>query len=249
MNFRYFIVFQFNGKNYHGWQLQPDLPTVQAELNEKLGLLLKTPIETVGAGRTDTGVHANYFVAHFDSAFDLSSKLDVLSSKLNHFLSRDISIFKIVPVPSQAHARFDAISRTYKYYISLKKDVFNTEYSWHMFCNLNIELMNEGATMLMDYDDFTSFSKLHSDVKTHICKITSAKWEQKEHQLVFTITADRFLRNMVRAIVGTLIYLGRNKINLSQFREIVESKNRSMAGESVPAHGLFLYHIKYPYPL
>lgn len=249
MSYRYFIVLQFNGKDYHGWQIQPNSHTVQAELNEKLGILLNTTVETVGAGRTDTGVHARYFVAHFDSYTDLSSKLESLCSKLNNFLPANILVFKIVPVTPHAHARFDAISRTYKYYISKEKEVFNSGLSWHVFCNLDLELMNEGAKILMEYTDFTSFSKLHSDVKTHICKIESVSWTQEDHQLVFTITADRFLRNMVRAIVGTLVNVGSNKISLAYFREIIESKKRSMAGESVPAHGLFLHHIEYPYPI
>lgn len=249
MRYRYFIILQFNGKNYHGWQIQPNSPTVQAELNEKLGILLNTPVETIGAGRTDTGVHARYFVAHFDCPLDLTSRLDTVCSKLNNFLSRDIKIDKILPVAKDSHARFDAISRTYKYYITTAKDVFNQELSWHVFCNLNLEIMNEGAKMLMEYNDFTSFSKLHSDVKTHICKIKSANWAEENHQLVFTITADRFLRNMVRAIVGTLINLGREKISLTCFREVIESQNRAMAGESAPAQGLFLHHIEYSYPL
>jgi tRNA pseudouridine38-40 synthase len=249
MHFRYFIIMQFNGRNYHGWQIQPNAPTIQAELNEKLGILLNTKISTTGAGRTDTGVNATYFVAHFDSPVDLGPQLELLCSRLNHFLSESIFVQKIVSVREKAHARFDAISRTYKYYISTQKDVFNTHFAWNVQCNLDMDIMNEGANMLMDYTDFTSFSKLHSDVKTYRCNIMSAAWTKENNQLIFTITADRFLRNMVRAIVGTLVALGRNKINTDQLRQIIEAKDRSAAGESVPPNGLFLFSIQYPYEL
>jgi tRNA pseudouridine38-40 synthase len=249
MSYRYFLVMQFNGKNYHGWQIQPNSHTVQAEVNEKLGIILGMPITTIGAGRTDTGVHARYFTAHFDSHVNLDSRLTTICYRLNHFFSDDINVQKIVKVPDNAHARFDAVSRTYKYYISIAKDVFNKEFSWQVLYNLDIDIMNEGAKILMEYNDFTSFCKLHSYVKTKYCHITSAFWIREGHQLILTITADRFLRNMVRAIVGTLVQLGRNKINLVQLRKIIEAKNRSSAGESVPAHGLFLYNIEYPYAL
>jgi tRNA pseudouridine38-40 synthase len=249
MSYRYFLVMQFNGKNFHGWQIQPNSNTVQAEVNEKLGILLKIPVLTVGAGRTDTGVHARFFVAHFDSPINIEPNLDNICADLNHFVSGDIMIQKIVPVPEKAHARFDAISRTYKYYISIGKDVFNKEFCWHVFCKLDIDIMNEGAKIIMEYTDFTSFSKLHSNTKTNICNIKSAIWEYEDHLLVFTVTADRFLRNMVRSIVGTLVSLGRHKMDLSELRKIIESKNRSLAGDSVPAQGLFLYDIEYPYVL
>jgi tRNA pseudouridine38-40 synthase len=249
MNHRYFIILQFNGTKYHGWQIQPNSQTVQAELNEKLGVILKSVINATGAGRTDTGVHARYFAAHFDFPQNIDSGLDNLRSRLNHFLPDDIEILKIMPVAQSAHARFDALSRTYKYYISTGKSVFAKEFCWHIFCNLDVDYMNEGAKILMEYNDFESFSKLHSDVKTYNCKLMAAEWTYENEQLVFTITADRFLRNMVRAIVGTLVMLGRHKIDLAKLRLIIEKKKRSSAGESVPAHGLFLHSIEYPYAL
>jgi tRNA pseudouridine38-40 synthase len=249
MHYRYFIIMQFNGRNYHGWQIQPNAPTIQAELNEKLGILLNTKVSTTGAGRTDTGVNAMYFVAHFDSPIDLGTQLEMLCSRLNQFLPDSIYIQKIISVGEKAHARFDAISRTYKYYISTQKEVFNTQLAWNLRCKLDMDIMNEGATILMEYDDFTSFSKLHSDIKTNRCNIMSAFWTKENNQFIFTITADRFLRNMVRAIVGTLVALGRNKINTDQLRQIIEAKDRGAAGESVPPNGLFLYGIQYPYEL
>jgi tRNA pseudouridine38-40 synthase len=246
MNYRYFIELQYNGKNYKGWQIQPDTPTIQHELNEKLSILLNSSIVTVGAGRTDTGVHAAHFVAHFDTSKNLDEKKEQLVDKLNSFLPQDIFIQRIIPVSDKAHARFNAISRTYKYYISTHKDVFRQDFSWCIHSRLNIEQMNEAAAILKNYNDFTSFSKLHTDVKTNICHIHAAEWKTEDHLLVFTISADRFLRNMVRALVGTLVLLGREKINLDDFRIIIEAKNRSCAGESAPAKGLFLHKIEYP---
>jgi len=246
---RYFIVLQYNGKNYFGWQVQPNVPTVQAELNEKLSLLLKETVYTIGAGRTDTGVHARYFTAHFDLEQDLNQKKIDLIFKLNNFLPSDIRILKIVQVERNAHARYDAISRTYCYYISNKKEIFYHDLVWELHVNLDIDLMNQGTEIIKEYQDFTSFSKLHSDVKNNICNISTACWEMKDSLLVFSITADRFLRNMVRAIVGTLILLGRHKIDIVELRRIIESKSRSNAGESVPAKGLFLEKVAYPFPL
>lgn len=245
MDYRYFIEMQYNGTNYHGWQIQPNAPTVQAEVNEKMSILLKQPVETIGAGRTDTGVHARHFIAHFDFPEDISKKLDSLTRKLNLFLPDDIFVQRIFPVDSSAHARFDAIYRTYKYYISTHKDVFLNEYSWSIFQKLDVELMQKGANVLMEFDDFTSFSKLHSDNKTNICHITSADWSIDNHLLIFTVKADRFLRNMVRATVGTLVLLGRNKLTIPDFIEIIKLKDRSAAGESAPAKGLFLHLIEY----
>ena len=246
MSFRYFIALSYKGKNYHGWQIQPNAHTVQAELNEKLSLLLKSSINTVGAGRTDTGVHARFFVAHFDSAINLDSELQRLKEKLNSFLPDDITVNDIYRVPENAHARFSALSRTYRYYISQKKDVFNSEFMWELHYKLDVEMMNKGAGELLNYSDFTSFSKLHSDVKTKLCKVESAIWRQEDDVLVFEIVADRFLRNMVRSIVGTLVLLGRHKITLLQFQQIIEARDRSLAGESAPAHALFLTAIAYP---
>jgi tRNA pseudouridine38-40 synthase len=240
---------QYNGKNYHGWQMQPNAPTIQSELNEKLSILLKEAIETVGAGRTDKGVHAEYFVAHFDLTKNIGFSLESLVFKLNRFLPHDIRIKQIIPVDKNAHARFDAISRTYRYYISTVKEVFNYNLVWQILYAVDIELMNKGCEILKEYNDFTSFSKLGTSVKTNNCKILKAEWQVTNELLVFTITADRFLRNMVRVIVGTMINLGRYKINIDDFRRIIEMKNRLLAGESAPSHGLYISEILYPYEL
>ena len=249
MTYRYFIVLQFNGKNYFGWQIQPDVPTIQAVLNEKLSLLLNADIHTIGAGRTDTGVHARFFTAHFDLERDIIKEVGDIIYKINRFLPFDIKVLNIVSVEQKAHARYDALSRTYHYYIRTSKEIYNYDFLWQIYYKLDLELMNKGAEIIMEYKDFTSFSKLHSDVKTNICCISESFWIEKDGLLIFTITADRFLRNMVRAIVGTLVLLGRYKIDLDQLRNIIESKNRSNAGESVPAKGLFLENIRYPFPL
>lgn len=246
MNYRYFIELQFNGKNYKGWQIQPNAPTVQQVLNEKLSILLNEPIQTVGAGRTDAGVHAMRFFAHFDIIKNIDTKKEQLVNKLNSFLPADIFVQQITAVSNEAHARFSALSRTYKYYISTHKDVFRNELSWCIYTPLDMEKMSKAASLLKKYDDYTSFSKLHSDVKTNICHIHHAEWKREDHLLVFTITADRFLRNMVRALVGTLVLVGRAKIDLQEFEHIITAKNRSYAGESAPAGGLFLTDIEYP---
>jgi tRNA pseudouridine38-40 synthase len=249
MKNRYFLILQYNGENYYGWQVQPNVPTVQAEIDKKLSILLNEPVHTIGAGRTDTGVHARYFTAHFDLDQSINQNIIDLVYKLNNFLLPDIRILKIVSVEYNAHARFDAISRTYHYYISNHKEIFYSDFVWEIHGKLDLDLMNQGAEIIKEYRDFTSFSKLHSKVKTNICVISEAKWIEKDGFLEFSITADRFLRNMVRAIVGTLILLGRHKIDIFELRKIIESKNRSNAGESVPAKGLFLEKIEYPFPL
>jgi tRNA pseudouridine38-40 synthase len=247
MPYRYFIELQFNGTNFHGWQIQGNSRTVQSEVNEKLSILLKHPIKTVGAGRTDTGVHARYFVTHFDFPENISSDLIPLTRKLNLFLSEDIAILRISPVDIKAHARFDVLSRTYKYYISTLKDVFWKDFSWPIYQQLDIGVMRKATKLLLEYSDYTSFCKLHSNNRNCICKVITAEWSEDEHRYILTITADRFLRNMVRAIVGTLVLVGRKKISVSKFKEIIELKNRSKAGESAPAQGLFLHHIEYPF--
>lgn len=248
MKSRYFIELQFNGKEFHGWQLQLNALTVQGELNEKLSLLVNEPIETVGAGRTDTGVHAKYFVAHFDTNKP-PGNIPKLIYKLNNFLHPDIAVMNIFPVSNEAHARFSAISRTYKYYISTKKNVFLTNTAWQLHYNLDLEEMNKGASEIQKHTDFTSFSKLHSDVKTNTCKIHSSHWTRENNVMIYTITADRFLRNMVRSIVGTLILTGRGKLSIDDLARIIDAKDRSKAGESAPAQGLFLENIKYSFPL
>jgi len=242
---RYFVKLRFKGTNYHGWQIQPNAITVQEVIEKALSTVIGNKTAIVGAGRTDTGVHASFFIFHFDS-FNSDIESNKLLPRLNGFLPADISIQSINKVPSGYHARFSAISRTYNYYITTKKNPFRTDFAFFHPGRLDIEIMNKAASLLMEYDDFTSFSRLHTDVKTNICKIYIAEWHKKNEELVFTIKADRFLRNMVRAIAGTLILAGRGKIDRDDFRKIIESKNRGDAGPSAPAHGLFLTEIKYP---
>ncbi|MDR0429624.1 MAG: tRNA pseudouridine(38-40) synthase TruA [Tannerellaceae bacterium] len=242
---RYFIYLSYNGKNYCGWQIQPNGMTVQQAMEEALGTLLQQPVPIVGAGRTDTGVHARMMVAHFDTDKPIEN-LSAFSEKLNRILPKDIAIDRIIPVKEDAHARFDALSRTYNYYITTKKDPFNHEFVCKMHGMLDFKTMNEACRILYDYVDFTSFSKLHTDVKTNNCRITYAGWKQEWDTWVFVVTADRFLRNMVRAIVGTLIEVGRTKLSLQGFREVIEAKDRGKAGMSVPGNALFLVDIQYP---
>lgn len=245
MKFRYFIQLNYKGTNYHGWQIQPNAITVQEVLKNTFSTILKEDIEITGAGRTDTGVHASFFIAHFNSLRPDLQNDEKLLFKINGFLPKDIAVQKLYQVTNDAHARFDAISRTYHYYIHQEKDPFLLESSYFSTQKLDVDLMNKACKLLQSYTDFTSFSKLHTDVKTNNCKITQAFWTQENHKLKFTITADRFLRNMVRAIVGTLIDIGKKKISLEDFIIIIKSKNRSDAGVSVPAHGLYLENITY----
>lgn len=242
---RYFIKFAYNGKNYFGYQIQPNAASVQETLEKALSLLLRQPIAIVGAGRTDSGVHAREMYAHFDHEEEFETAL--LVKKLNSFLPKDIVIFDFIKVHDEAHARFDATKRTYEYLIHTFKDAFINEGSWYQHQALDVEKMNEACKILFDYIDFECFSKVQTDVHTFNCKIYEAKWEQHENQLKFTVSADRFLRNMVRAIVGTMINIGIGKISLDDFRNIIESKDRSQAGFSVPAHGLYLIKVEYPY--
>jgi tRNA pseudouridine38-40 synthase len=245
---RYFIELAYKGTNFHGWQVQPNGITVQGNLEKALSVITREPISVTGAGRTDTGVHASYFVAHFDSEKSSLDHPDFVH-KLNSFLSNDIVIFSCSKVAAEAHARFDAISRTYHYHLNLLKDPFSLETSWHFFKQPDIDLMNEASRILFEYTDFTSFSKLHTDVKTNNCKILQAEWRQNGSEIIFIVKADRFLRNMVRALVGTILEVGIGKLDLAGFRKIIEMKNRSAAGLSVPAHGLFLVDVEYPHTL
>jgi len=242
---RYFIEFAYNGKNYCGWQFQPHSPSVQETLNKALSLLLRMEIDVTGAGRTDSGVHATQMYAHFDH--EEITDADTLIKKLNSFLPKDIVVYRFIPLHDEAHARFDAVRRTYEYHIHTFKDTFVHEGSWYNFHPLDIEKMNEAAKVLFYYTDFKCFSKTHTDVKTFNCKIMQAEWEQHGTRLVFTISADRFLRNMVRAIVGTLVNVGLGKITTDDVRAIIESRDRGLAGFSVPAHGLYLTKVIYPY--
>lgn len=245
MKQRYFVELAYNGTRYHGWQIQPNAKSVQGDLEHALSTICREEVAVTGAGRTDTGVHASYYVAHFDSAKKALDEPN-FTYKLNSFLGKDIVIFKITKVDSEAHARFGAVSRTYHYFINQQKDPFTLETSWYNSRTLNVERMNEACQVLFEFIDFTSFSKLHTDVKTNNCQIYEARWEQNGHQLKFTIKADRFLRNMVRAIVGTLVEVGLGKLTVTDFHKIIEVKDRGAAGVSAPAEGLFLTDIHYP---
>ena len=242
---RYFIYLSYDGTNYHGWQIQPNGISVQEVLMKALSTFLRKPIEVVGAGRTDAGVHARLMVAHFD--FDAELDCAMVVDKLNRLLPPDVAVYRVRRVKPEAHARFDATYRTYKYYITTRKDPFSRAFSWRIFQTLDFEKMNEAAQALFDYIDFTSFSKLHTDVKTNNCKMMYVRWEQiGEHDWVFTIQADRFLRNMVRAVVGTLVEVGKGKLTVEGFRKVIEEKNRCSAGTSVPGNALFLVDVGYP---
>ena len=243
---RYFIYLSYNGKEYVGWQRQPNGISVQQRLEESLSTILREEISVVGAGRTDAGVHARLMVAHVDLAEPLEDPA-ALAGKLNRLLPKDIAIRKIVPVTDDAHARFSATARTYRYYLCTEKDPFLYEFSYRVHAMPNVEAMNKACQILFEYTDFTSFSKLHTDVKTNNCTITQAEWVREgDSRLVFTITADRFLRNMVRAIVGTLLEVGSGKLSIDGFRRVIEQKDRCRAGNSVPGHALFLEHVEYP---
>ena len=243
---RYFIFISYKGTSYHGWQIQPNSITVQKTLDEALSVVLNEQISTIGAGRTDTGVHASFFCAHFESISPDLLAVKNLIFRLNSFLPSDISVNSIKKVVPDANARYSAVSRTYKYYISRIKDPFFENSSWQLNGNIDITKMNQACILLFNHDDFTSFSKLHSAAKTNICRIYSAEWSESENRLVFTIKADRFLRNMVRAIVGTMVNVGFGKIDLKGFEEIILAKDRCKAGKSAPAKGLFLVDIEYP---
>ncbi len=245
MKQRYFIELAYKGANFHGWQFQPNAVTVQECLEKALSVITRESIAVTGAGRTDTGVHASYFVAHFDASKTNLDHPDWVY-KLNSFLGSDIVVFYISKVHPEAHARFDAASRTYQYHLNLIKDPFVIETSWYFFRQPDLVKMNEASKILFEYTDFTSFSKLHTDVKTNNCTIYQAEWTQYGSDVVFTVKADRFLRNMVRALVGTILEVGLGKIDLNAFRRIIEQKDRGAAGLSVPAHGLFLTDVEYP---
>ena len=247
---RYFLQLAYDGSDFHGWQIQHNANTVQATLDIALSVYLREKIETLGAGRTDTGVHASFFVVHFDcNCNNLDENQTTHLYKLNSILPQSIVLKKITKMSDSANARFDAVSRTYCYYVHQIKNPFLEEYSVYLAGNIDVDLMNEAAKKLFNYTDFTSFSKLHADVKTNNCNISEAFWYTNEDQLVFKITANRFLRNMVRAIVGTLLDVGRKRITIDDFCKIIDQKDRCCAGKSVAAKGLFLTNIKYPYDI
>jgi tRNA pseudouridine38-40 synthase len=241
---RYFVWFSYDGTAYHGWQIQPNGNSVQEELQRALSTLLREEISVTGAGRTDAGVHARQMVAHFD--FSVAIDLEQLAYKLNRILPCDIAVDRVELVDDDMHARFSATSRTYHYYIHTKKDPFSRPYSTELHYELDFDKMNEAGRILMTYDDFGAFCKSHSDVKTTLCRVTKAEWVQtSETSWYFEITANRFLRNMVRAVVGTLIDVGRGRLTLDDFRKVIEGKRRTAAGESMPANALFLENIRY----
>lgn len=242
---RFFLMLSYKGTAYHGWQIQPNAVSVQQALQDALSMLLREDIEVVGAGRTDTGVHAACYVAHFDTESKKILDKDHFQYHLNAVLPKDVAVSAIRQVKDDAHARFDASLREYKYYISQSKNPFQTDTVYHYPSSLDIDRMNEAAKALTEYTDFESFCKLHADNKTTICHIKDSVWEKKGDILVYTVSADRFLRNMVRAIVGTLIDVGRGKIDMEQFRQIIEARDRCAAGTSAPAHGLFLTDVHY----
>lgn len=241
---RYFIQFSYFGKAYHGWQNQPNAITVQEVLEKALSTLLRQKLSVVGAGRTDTGVHAKEMFAHFD--FDEIGDREELVYRLNAFLPEDISVQGIFRMVPEAHARFDAVERTYEYWLVQEKNPFYFDFAHYAKHSLDLEAMNQAASLLLGHKDFECFSKSNSDVKTFLCNVKKAVWEKKEDKWVFTITADRFLRNMVRAIVGTLLDVGMGKINPEDIHAILESKDRGEAGVSVPAKGLYLTKVLYP---
>ena len=246
---RYFIELSYDGTDYHGWQVQPNAVTVQELVNDALSVVLREPIETLGCGRTDTGVHAREFFAHFDSGSLVIGQQPLLkiADSLNAILPKTIAVKRIIPVHAGAHARFDATSRSYEYHVHFEKDPFKVNHSWQLRDKPDIALMNNAAKIIMEYTDFSCFSKSNTQTFTNNCKITRAEWVYAGHCLSFHISADRFLRNMVRAIVGTLMIVGRKEISPEEVRPIIESKNRSNAGTSVPACGLYLTEVKYPY--
>lgn len=243
---RYFIWLAYNGTNYHGWQRQPNGLGVQQRVEEVMQTVLRRHTPVTAAGRTDTGVHARKMAAHFDVAEPLPD-CRLFAGKLNYMLPKDIAIDSIVPVRADAHARFDALSRTYQYTVSEKKTPFDYEWVCRMSLRaMDFGAMNEAAKILLEYKDFTSFSKLHTDVKTNNCRIDCAEWREDGGRWVFTIRADRFLRNMVRAVVGTLFEVGRGKRGIEDFRRLIEAKDRCQAGSSAPPEGLALTDIEYP---
>ncbi len=242
---RYFIELSYQGTAYHGWQVQPNASSVQEKLNEALSTLLRESINIVGAGRTDAGVHAEQMFAHFDIDQELDTQ--ELSQRLNAFLPEDIVVHRVFKVADKTHARFDAISRSYEYRIWLGRNPFTTHTTWQLYNQeLDLESMNAAAAVLKAFTDFQCFSKSKTDVKTYNCSITRAEWKQEGESLIFYISADRFLRNMVRAIVGTLIDVGAGKLTTEDLIDIINSKDRSKAGFSVPAQGLFLTEVLYP---
>ncbi len=242
---RYFLELAYNGTHFHGWQMQDNAPSIQQEISEKLGTILQAEIPVTGCGRTDAGVHASQFFAHFDTD-KLTMDAGLFVHKLNTMLPDSIAIYNIQQVQNVAHARFDALKRSYQYFISTRKNPFNSDCSYQFNVALDINAMNKACELLLGEKDFGCFCKANADNHTDICTVHHANWEQNEHMITFNVTANRFLRNMVRAIVGTLLDVGQGRTTLEEFELILASKDRSEAGRSVPAHGLFLSRVEYP---
>lgn len=248
---RYFLELAYDGSAFHGWQRQPNAISVQERIEDSLSILLRTSTPIVGAGRTDTGVNARRMYAHFDSDHPIADAAAFLRG-INRLCGREIAIRRLIPVADDAHTRFDATRRTYRYFVTFEKSPFLRHMSWQSPSPLDIDAMNEAAAILLHTDDFTSFAKLHSDAKTNICRVDTALWEPWHNDfgipgIQFTIAADRFLRNMVRAVVGTLVNVGRGKLDIDGFQRVVEAKDRCSAGTSMPAEALFLWDVEYPY--
>ena len=244
---RYFIELAYKGTAFSGWQLQNNAPTVQGELERVLWTLFREHVRLTGAGRTDSGVHALFFIAHFDTLREDLDKDTSLIIKINGMLPREIVVFRIISVTPDTHARFSAISRTYHYRIATKKNPFTVDLAFHFYRPLDVAKMNEASSILMEYKDFTSFAKLHGESKTNLCDMLNAQWiDDNNGELRFEITANRFLRNMVRAIVGTMIDVGLEKYTPEDIHRIIQEKDRSVAGASAPPQGLYLVNIKYP---
>lgn len=241
---RYFLNFSYDGSNYHGWQMQPNAFTVQELMTSALRKLFEKDLSLTAAGRTDAGVHALDMTAHFDTSFPIDD-LQAMAKKIDRMLPPDVAIHSLRKVRPDAHARYDAISRTYQYRILLEKDPFLNKYSTRLYYEPDLAAMNAAAARLPDYEDFTSFSKVHTEVKTFICKISRAEWERRGKEMIFTIQADRFLRNMVRAIVGSLLEVGKAKKSVEEFCAVIEARDRCKAGTSMPARALFLKEVKY----
>lgn len=245
--FRYFVQISYLGTAYHGWQIQPNALTVQEAMDERLSLLLHTDIRSVGCGRTDAGVHAHDFFLHFDLDHSLTrTECEDLVYKLNRFLPADISVKTLFPVKEEVHARFSALSRTYTYTISTRKNPFGMQTSWHYSYALDLDSLRAAAAQLLEYTDFAAFSKKDTDIVGTHCTLMVSDWTETEHGLIYTVKANRFLRNMVRALVGTQLKIGKGLLSLDGLRAVVESRDRCKAGESVPAQGLSLVQVIYP---
>lgn len=242
---RYFLRLAYFGKSFHGWQVQPNATTVQEVLNKRLSTLAQEQINVVGAGRTDTGVHAKEMFAHFDTATEIEQP-DLFLNRLNKMVGADIAVYDVQPVNERAHARFDAVRRSYEYHITRQKDPFLRDFAAYLRYPLDLEKMQQASNCLIGEHDFSSFSKSNTQTHTNFCKVEEANWHAHGHKLIFKISANRFLRNMVRAIVGSLLEVGRGRMSFSDFEKMIAAKDRRLAGESVPAQGLYLTEVSYP---